>query len=75
MKINLYCLAEKYVSLTPPHLTYSRLFPLGAGRKYRTPPATILTYSSRQVHIHTSKMNILPIIDWPVGLVVSDPDC
>ena len=30
------------------------LFPLGVGRNYRTPPVTILTYSSRLVHIHTS---------------------
>ena len=32
----------------------SRLFPMGIGRNYRTPPATILTYSSRLVHIFTS---------------------
>ena len=32
----------------------SHLFPMGVGRNYRTPPATILTYSSRVVHIHTS---------------------
>ena len=33
----------------------SRLFPMGLGRNYITPPATILTYSSRHVHIHKSE--------------------
>ena len=32
----------------------SRRFRMGVGRNYRTPSATILTYSSSLVHIHTS---------------------
>ena len=32
----------------------SRLFPVGVGRNYRTPLVTILEYSSRLIHIHTS---------------------
>ena len=38
-------------------LTY---FPMGLGRNYRTPPASILTYSSRLVHIHTSDHTCTP---------------
>ena len=30
----------------------SCLFPIGVGRNYRTPPAMILTYSSRLVHLY-----------------------
>ena len=32
----------------------SRVFPMGVGRNYRKPHATILSYSSRLVHLHAS---------------------
>ena len=34
---------------------------MAVGRNYRTPPATILTYSSRLVHIHTSNHTRTPV--------------
>ena len=37
------------------------LFRMGVGRNYRTPPATIFTYSSRLVHIHTSDHTRTPV--------------
>ena len=39
----------------------SHLFPMGVGRNYRTPPATILTYSSCLVHIYTSDHTRTPV--------------
>ena len=39
----------------------SRIFPMEVGRNYRTPPATILIYSSRLVHIHTSDHTHTPV--------------
>ena len=39
----------------------SRLFPMGVGKNYRTPPVTILTYSSRLVHIHSSDHTRTPV--------------
>ena len=35
---------------------------MGVGRNYRTPPATILTHSSRLVHIHTSGHTRTPVV-------------
>ena len=34
----------------------SLLFHMEVGRNYRTPPAAILTYSSRLIHIYTSNV-------------------
>ena len=44
----LVCLRDKSTYIN------SRLFPMGVGRNYRTQPATVYTYSSRLIHIHTS---------------------
>ena len=39
----------------------SRLFPMGVCRNYRKPPVTILTYSSRLIHIRTSDRTRTPV--------------
>ena len=49
----IYC-AERKPYILLPTFRNSRLFSMEVERNYRTPPATILTYSSRLVHIYTS---------------------
>ena len=56
-------LASSLVWENPCIHTYinSRLFHMGVGKNYRTPPATILTYCSRLIHIHTSDHTRTPV--------------